>query len=104
LAKARIPETCCQLFVTPKHALDMGTAFTPSSIGLFITNLRLLDLDLRSDWPGITAATFSTKDAQQNQKNRVRCAEWALYQLFTLWDVEEAKNVCALPHREFHFV
>ncbi|MAD87161.1 MAG: hypothetical protein CL912_29735 [Deltaproteobacteria bacterium] len=70
----------------------------PSNITLFLTNLRLLDLDLRSDWPGISALTFSTKDAQQNQKKRIQCVEWALYQLFALWDAEEAKNVL-LPHR-----
>ena len=81
----------------------MGAAFTSSNVTLFITNLRLLDLDVRSDWPGITTATFSTKDAQQNQKNRVRCAEWALYQLFALWDVEETRNVCIFMRLEFIF-
>ncbi len=65
----------------------------PSNIALFLTNLRLLNLDLRDDWPGITTLTFSTKDNQQNQKKRVYCVEWALYELFTLWDSEEARNV-----------
>jgi len=65
----------------------------PSNITLFLTNLRLLDLDLRDDWPDITALTFSTKDSQQNQKKRIQCVEWALYQLFAIWDPEETRNV-----------
>ncbi|OAA66812.1 hypothetical protein SPI_01388 [Niveomyces insectorum RCEF 264] len=64
-----------------------------SNMSIFLTNLRLLDLDLRPDWPGITARTFSAKDAVgQGQKKRIQCAEWALYQLFCLWDPEEAKT------------
>ncbi len=66
-------------------------------IALFVTNLRLLDLDRRPDWPGITEQTFSTKDAQQNQKNRIRCVEWALFRLFELWDPVETRDAsCAL--------
>ncbi|KAJ9635887.1 hypothetical protein H2199_008240 [Coniosporium tulheliwenetii] len=64
----------------------------PSDIALFVTNLRLLDLDRRSDWPGITEQTFSTRDVQQNQKNRIRCVEWALYRLFELWDPVETRD------------
>ncbi|TEY36381.1 hypothetical protein BOTCAL_0554g00020 [Botryotinia calthae] len=64
----------------------------PSHVALFITNLRLLDLDLRDDWPDITAVTFSTKDAQQNQKKRIQSVEWALFQLFAIWDPEETRN------------
>ncbi|KAH7314346.1 HAUS augmin-like complex subunit 6 N-terminus-domain-containing protein [Rhexocercosporidium sp. MPI-PUGE-AT-0058] len=64
----------------------------PSNITLFLTNLRLLDLDLRPDWPDISILTFSTKDAQQNQKKRLQCVEWALFQLFALWDPEETRN------------
>ncbi|KAF7945071.1 hypothetical protein EAE96_009851 [Botrytis aclada] len=64
----------------------------PSYVALFITNLRLLDLDLRDDWPDITAVTFSTKDAQQNQKKRIQSVEWALFQLFAIWDPEETRN------------
>ena len=65
----------------------------PTNITLFLTNLRLLDFDLRDDWPDITALAFSTKDSQQNQKKRIQCVEWALYQLFALWDPEETRNV-----------
>jgi hypothetical protein len=63
-----------------------------SNISLFLTNLRLLDLDLHPDWPDINALTFSAKDAAQGQKKRIQSVEWALYYLFALWDPEEARN------------
>jgi hypothetical protein len=62
-------------------------------VSLFLTNLRLLDLHLRPDWPDINPLTFSAKDAAQGQKKRIQCVEWALYQLFCLWEPEEARNV-----------
>ncbi|KAI1775420.1 HAUS augmin-like complex subunit 6 N-terminus-domain-containing protein [Hypoxylon cercidicola] len=65
---------------------------TTSNIALFLTNLRLLDLDHEPDWPGLTLATFSAKDAAGGQKKRIQCVEWALYQLFTLWDYDETQN------------
>ncbi|KAI6244550.1 hypothetical protein HI914_07486 [Erysiphe necator] len=71
------------------HQVATTTA-TPSNVSLFITNLKLLSLDLQEDWPNITAQTFSTKNGQQNQRHRIRCAEWALYQLFTILDPEVA--------------
>lgn len=68
-------------------------ASTASNLSLFLANLRLLDLDLLPDWPDVNTLTFSNKDAAQGQKKRVQCVEWALYQLFMLWDPEEARNV-----------
>lgn len=68
------------------------SASGPTNATLFVRNLRLLDLDLRGDWPDITELTFSTKDAQQNQRKRIQSVEWALYQLFDLWDPEETRN------------
>ncbi|RKF83737.1 hypothetical protein GcM3_009021 [Golovinomyces cichoracearum] len=62
----------------------------PSNISLFLTNLRLLNLDLYEDWPKIDSLTFSKNNLQQNQKKRISCVEWALYQLFVLWNPEEA--------------
>ncbi|KAL2132416.1 hypothetical protein VTI74DRAFT_3814 [Chaetomium olivicolor] len=64
----------------------------PSNISLFLTNLRLLDLDLRPDWPDINAQTFSTRDLAQGQKKRIQSVEWALYHLFALWDPDETRN------------
>jgi hypothetical protein len=58
-----------------------------SHVRLFVTNLRLLDLDLLEDWPSITAQTFSAKNA--DQKQRISAAEWALFRLFDLWDPAE---------------
>jgi len=63
-----------------------------SDIKLFVTNLRLLDFDLKSDWPGITAQTFSGKNADQRQ--RIGGAEWALFRLFEIWDPGETAQVC----------
>ncbi|KAI1101830.1 HAUS augmin-like complex subunit 6 N-terminus-domain-containing protein [Jackrogersella minutella] len=63
-----------------------------SNVALFLTNLRLLDLDHEPDWPGITLATFSAKDAASGQKKRIQCVEWALYQLFSIWDYDETQN------------
>ncbi|KAI3318682.1 hypothetical protein HD806DRAFT_308974 [Xylariaceae sp. AK1471] len=63
-----------------------------SNLLLFLTNLRLLDLDHEPDWPDITPAIFSAKDAIGGQKKRIQCVEWALYHLFSLWDHNEAQN------------
>jgi len=68
-----------------------------SNLELFLANLRILDLDLLEDWPDISVETFSNT-ASQGQKKRVQCVEWALYQLFVLWDEDEAR-VC-LPFME----
>ncbi|EJT72161.1 hypothetical protein GGTG_09028 [Gaeumannomyces tritici R3-111a-1] len=62
-----------------------------SNISLFLTNLRLLDLDLLPDWPDINPLTFTNKDIAQGQKKRIQSVEWALYQLFDLWDEEETR-------------
>lgn len=54
----------------------------PILSSLFLTNLRLLDLDVLADWPSITPFTFSNVDARA----RIKAAEWSLYQLFRLFD------------------
>ncbi|KAF2877667.1 HAUS augmin-like complex subunit 6 N-terminus-domain-containing protein [Massariosphaeria phaeospora] len=61
-----------------------------SDVKLFVTNLRLLDLDRRPDWPNITAQTFSSKTA--DQKQRIGGVEWALFSLFELWDPTETSQ------------
>jgi hypothetical protein len=58
-----------------------------SDVRLFITNLALLDLDRRPDWPHITVDTFSAKNADQRQ--RIAASEWALFRLFELYDPPE---------------
>ncbi|KAF2684334.1 hypothetical protein K458DRAFT_302494 [Lentithecium fluviatile CBS 122367] len=62
----------------------------PSDVKLFVTNLRLLDLDLRPDWPNITVQAFSSKNA--DQKQRMGAVEWGLFRLFELWDPVETSQ------------
>ncbi|KAL7957446.1 HAUS augmin-like complex subunit 6 N-terminus domain-containing protein [Trichoderma compactum] len=65
----------------------------PASLSLFLTNIKLLDLDQFPDWPEISAETFAASGTTlQDQKRRVQCVEWALYQLFVIWDPDEAAN------------
>ena len=67
---------------------------SPASV--FLTNLRLLNLDKRSDWPSTSFQFLLGKDAPKNQKNRIQFIEWALYRLFEQWDPEETRNVSAI--------
>ncbi|KAL2760174.1 hypothetical protein ACRALDRAFT_1079003 [Sodiomyces alcalophilus JCM 7366] len=71
------------------NPITPATITRASNISVFLTNLRLLDLDSYPDWPGFDAQTFSI------QKKRIQSVEWALYQLFVLWDPEEAQTKLA---------
>lgn len=76
----------------PPTKVAAPTASAP--ISLFLTNLRLLNLDLLPDWPDLTQATFaSTSAGAQGHKKRLQCVEWSLYRLFELWDPEETAAV-----------
>jgi hypothetical protein len=88
-ASARPPVSATQPTAPASSAHIPSTA---SHVSLFLTNLRLLDLDQEEDWPGITPSTFSAKDAAGGQKKRIHCVEWALYNLFVLWDENETRN------------
>jgi hypothetical protein len=73
-------------------------SWTPQShIGVFIRNLKLLQLDLHPDWPDITVRSLSP--SSQNQRQRIRAVEWALYHLVALWDPKIAQDVCDPLHR-----
>ncbi len=88
--------TAPQATMTSSTSMSSNSVSIPcstSNVSLFLTNLRLLDLDLEPDWPGISLTTFSAKDAAGGQKKRIQCVEWALYRLFMLWDQDEAQNV-----------
>ncbi|CAI7678149.1 unnamed protein product [Penicillium manginii] len=63
---------------------------TPPPLTIFIRNLKLLQLDQRDDWPDITLRALSP--SSQNQRQRIRLVEWALYHLFATWDPEYAQN------------
>ncbi|KAM3563776.1 hypothetical protein ARSEF4850_002164 [Beauveria asiatica] len=60
------------------------------SIPMLLTNMRLLDLDLREDWPAITPAALA--GTTQNHKRRVQAVEWALYRLFEIWDPKDTAS------------
>ncbi|KAJ5324995.1 hypothetical protein N7476_003595 [Penicillium atrosanguineum] len=62
----------------------------PSHLTVFIRNLKLLQLDQREDWPDITLRSLSP--SSQNQRQRIRLVEWALYYLCTIWDPETAQT------------
>lgn len=64
-----------------------------SHMKIFVTALLALKLHERSDWPSITLTTFVINNVLQNQKNRTRCIEWALYRLFEIWDPKQTKEV-----------
>jgi hypothetical protein len=68
----------------------------PSHLTVFIRNLKLLQLDQREDWPDITLRSLSP--SAQNQRQRIRVVEWALYYLCTIWDPESANNVRIIKH------
>lgn len=94
MRSARVPAANSSKNLTSSAGASMGhAASTVSNVSLFLTNLRLLDLDLLPDWPDINALTFTNKDAAQGQKKRTQCVEWALYQLFALWNPDDAHNV-----------
>ena len=60
-----------------------GTKPTGSTVVfLFVTNLRLLNLDVLPDWPHITVSSFSNYDA----RTKIKCTEYALYHLFRIYD------------------
>ncbi|EGY14080.1 hypothetical protein VD0002_g8906 [Verticillium dahliae] len=67
---------------TPQAA---ATPTITPNLSIFLTNLRLLDFDSYPDWPAFDAQTFAI------QKRRIQSVEWALFQLFALWDPEETR-------------
>ena len=80
------------------HAGSGSSSDGSAPLRIFLTNLRLLDLDLLPDWPGIAPETFATSGSGvQGQKRRIQCVEWALFRLFSLWNPEETANVGSIP-------
>ncbi|RAH65060.1 uncharacterized protein BO66DRAFT_359907 [Aspergillus aculeatinus CBS 121060] len=62
----------------------------PPPLVVFVRNLRLLQLDTHRDWPNITLRSLA--DTSQNQRQRLKLVEWALYQLVTIWDPDTARD------------
>ncbi|RHZ51399.1 hypothetical protein CDV55_100330 [Aspergillus turcosus] len=68
-----------------------SVGWTPQShTCVFIRNLKLLQLDLHPDWPDITVRSLSP--SSQNQRQRIRAVEWALYHLVALWEPRIAQD------------
>ncbi|KAK1723523.1 hypothetical protein CaCOL14_007976 [Colletotrichum acutatum] len=88
LARSRQPRPgpSTKTLSAPLNASISPSIAPTTNASLFLTNLRLLDFPSFSDWPDFDAQTFSV------QKKRIHCVEWTLYQLFVLWDPEEARN------------
>ncbi|OOF99634.1 hypothetical protein ASPCADRAFT_138316 [Aspergillus carbonarius ITEM 5010] len=59
-------------------------------LAVFVRNLQLLQLDRHDDWPQISPRSLT--DTSQNQRQRVKAIEWALYHLITLWDPSTARD------------
>ena len=64
----------------------------PSHVAVFVRNLQLLKLDQQPDWPGITVRRLSP--SSQNQRQRTKAVEWALYHLCAIWDPAATQDVC----------
>jgi len=79
------------LSVKTNTKTTLNNPLPPSDIKLFVTNLRLLNLDIRPDWPNITVQTFSSKNA--DQKQRMGAVEWGLFRLFEIWDPVDTSQV-----------
>ncbi|PYH44281.1 uncharacterized protein BP01DRAFT_392808 [Aspergillus saccharolyticus JOP 1030-1] len=62
----------------------------PPPLLVFVRNLRLLQLDAHRDWPNITLQSLA--DTSQNQRQRLKAVEWALYHLVTIWDPDTARE------------
>src|SRR2546423_13976081 len=71
----------------------------PGPIPTYIRCLRLLDLDLLEDWPGISEHAFSALPLKQSLQARLKCVEWGLYRLFELWSPSETRDVGANAFR-----
>lgn len=68
---------------------------SPSHLAVFVRNLQLLNLHYHDDWPGITVRGLSP--SSQNQRQRVKAVEWALYHLCAIWDPAITQDVCYVP-------
>lgn len=58
----------------------------PTTISLFVANLRLLELHRLADWPDIAVHVFEVKDTPQAHKRRLACVEWSIFRLLERWD------------------
>lgn len=96
-ARSRSARLMANLTKTAQHVngtTPQAVSHGPSALSIFLTNMRLLDLDQLPDFPGICAETFAAAGTSaQGQKRRVQCVKWVLFRLFAMWDPEETKKV-----------
>lgn len=80
--------------------VEQKRAYTkPSSaIDCFVLNLHILGFDRKPGWPSITVKTLTAEDdTPETRIHRHGCVEWALYNLFSLWNPAETTKVgCSL--------
>ncbi|KOS20480.1 hypothetical protein ESCO_005307 [Escovopsis weberi] len=77
---------------SPGPPLD-GMLEGRAPLSIFMTNIRLLKLNLVPGFPNITVNTFVPPGpGTQGQKRRIQCAEWVLFHLFSIWDPEETES------------
>lgn len=79
-----------------KQKPSQAPAHNSGDVRIFLTNLRLLNLDKCDDWPPTSAPALTSRDAGPNQKARIQCVEWALYRLFEIWNLEETQEVSVI--------
>ncbi|PYI08235.1 hypothetical protein BO78DRAFT_365254 [Aspergillus sclerotiicarbonarius CBS 121057] len=75
---------------TPRPKPPSANWAPQAPLSVFVRNLQLLQLDLHDDWPHISLRSLA--DTSQNQRQRVKAIEWALYHLVTLWDPSTARD------------
>lgn len=56
-------------------------------------NIRLLDLDLRSQWRTFSRINFSVTSGLDQNKSILKLFDWLFFNLFELWDASECHAV-----------
>lgn len=80
--------------INGSSGMNKAVLGSSSPLQVFLSNLRLLNLDLLPDWPDISIDTFTAVGSNvQSHKRRIHCVEWTLFQLFAIWDPEETAAV-----------
>ena len=72
---------------------NTNTNTNATTISLVVTNVRLLGLVQRDDWPNIYEQSLLSESSAQSYERNIRFVEWILYRLFEIWDVDLTKEV-----------
>ncbi|GAB7362988.1 hypothetical protein MBLNU230_g3283t1 [Neophaeotheca triangularis] len=71
--------------ITTTTTTTTAKADETALVNLYLTDLRLLNLDLLPDWPHIVTSHFLPQTGHAT-RTRLTSTEWSLYQLFRLYD------------------